>query len=52
MEAHAFPDTGARLRDAADALVNESIDGVTTSTAELSRAFLSTRAGTLSHATH
>src|SRR5580692_2978223 len=31
MEAHAFTDTRARLRDAADALVNESIDGVTTS---------------------
>jgi hypothetical protein len=31
MEARAFTDTRARLREAADALVNESIDGVTTS---------------------
>jgi hypothetical protein len=31
MEAHAFTDTRTRLREAADALVNESIDGVTTS---------------------
>ncbi len=31
MEARAFTDTRARLREAADALVTESIDGVTTS---------------------
>ncbi len=31
MEARAFTDTRARLREAADALVNEFIDGVTTS---------------------